>query len=281
MAQHDFQSADSVEPSSDVRTAPPQKSAASGVGRALREIIETLVLAGIIFLAVRMVVLNFRVDGDSMLPNMHNEEMLLVNRNAYASLDLGPIGEVLPGSDDAADDDRFYPFDPPQRGDVIVFNPPTNSNKPYIKRVIGLPGEQVTFRGGSVFINGIELDEPYIEDATRCGGNSQCDLVVEPDSVFVLGDNRENSSDSRVFGAVPVDRIIGKAWVTYWPPSDLGFVPHEDYPGLPETPMADADRSRVPVVDASPGSADDERERPRRDRERRNRNTTVVGTPAP
>ncbi|MFN8593008.1 MAG: signal peptidase I [Thermomicrobiales bacterium] len=196
--------------------APVAKS--NQAGQAIREIIETLLLAALIFFLVRLVVLNFRVDGESMTPNLHNEEMLLVNRNAYRYVDVN-------GAD-------FYPFDPPSRGDVIVFDPPNRSDKPYIKRIIGLPGEHVTFGDGHVFINDQELDEDYIDQRTRCGQRDTCDVIVPEGSVYVLGDNRGNSSDSRVFGPVPLDNIIGKAWITYWPPSDIGFVPHRTYDGI-------------------------------------------------
>jgi signal peptidase I len=187
-------------------------------GRAVREIVETLLLAALIFFLVRLVVLNFRVDGESMVPNLHNEQMLLVNVNAYRFVDVN-------GED-------FYPFDPPERGDVVVFDPPNGSDKPYIKRIIGLPGEHVTFGDGQVFIDGEPLEEDYIERRTRCGQRDACDVVVPEGSVYVLGDNRTNSSDSRVFGPVPIDNVVGKAWLSYWPPSDIGFVPHEDYEEL-------------------------------------------------
>jgi signal peptidase I len=195
--------------------APPRAS--SQVSRTVREVVETLLLAALIFFLVRLVVLNFKVDGDSMLPNLTNDEMLLVNRNAYQHV-------AINGGD-------FYPFDPPERGDVIVFDPPNNSDKPYIKRIIGLPGEEVTFGDGHVFINGTMLEEDYITDRTRCGPTDKCDVVVPEDSVFVLGDNRRNSLDSRRFGSVPIKDIVGKAWLSYWPPADFGFVPHESYDG--------------------------------------------------
>jgi signal peptidase I len=193
-------------------TAPAAKNQA---GRAVREIVETLLLAALIFFLVRLVVLNFRVDGGSMLPNLDDGQMLLVNRNAYQFVEYGG--------------DRYYPFDPPERGDVIVFDPPNGSDKPYIKRIIGLPGEEITFGDGHVLIDGEPLEEDYIEDRTRCGRSDECDVVVPEGSVFVLGDNRNNSSDSRVFGPVPVENVVGKAWLSYWPPDDVGFVPHEDY----------------------------------------------------
>jgi signal peptidase I len=192
----------------------------------VREVVETLLLAALIFFLVRLVVLNFRVDGASMVPNLENGQMLLVNRNAYRYVDLN-------GS-------HLYPFDPPERGDVIVFDPPTGSDKPYIKRIIGLPGEEVTFGDGHVFIDGVLLDEEYIEAPTRCGRSDTCDVVVPEGSIYVLGDNRRNSSDSRVFGTVPVDNVIGKAWLSYWPPADFGFVPHESYASDEVEPAAAA-----------------------------------------
>ncbi len=258
-------------------TATPKPG--SSAGRAVREIVETLLLAALIFFAVRLVVLNFKVDGQSMAPNLHNEEMLLVNRNAYRSIDLGWLHGILPGEDDP-DDAAFYPFSPPERGDIIVFDPPTRSNKPYIKRIIGLPGEQVTFAEGHVFVNGKLLEEPYIVDETTCGRNEECDVVVPEGQVYVLGDNRTNSSDSRVFGPVPIGNVIGKAWFAYWPPSDAGLVPHHDYPGIPETVAAAATPVASPVATA-------EQERPRRNREDRprrergERRSEVAATPAP
>jgi signal peptidase I len=208
--------------------APRAPSSKSQAGRAVREIVETLLLAALIFFLVRLVVLNFRVDGESMLPNLDDGQMLLVNRNAYQYFDFG--GE------------HYYPFDPPERGDVIVFDPPTGSDKPYIKRVIGLPGEEVTFGDGKVFIDGELLDEDYIEERTGCGRRLEyCDVVVPDGYVYVLGDHRTNSSDSRTFGAVPVGNIVGKAWLSYWPANDVGFVPHESYAhDAPETESAPA-----------------------------------------
>jgi signal peptidase I len=132
--------------------AEPAPSAKHQAGRAVREVVETLLLAALIFFLVRLVVLNFRVDGESMLPNLDDGQMLLVNRNAYQYFDING--------------NRYYPFDPPERGDVIVFDPPTGSDKPYIKRVIGLPGEEVTFGDGNVFIDGEPLPEDYIKDRT-------------------------------------------------------------------------------------------------------------------
>lgn len=196
---------------------------------ALREIVETALIAILIFVLVRTLVLNFRVDGSSMLPSLVNGEMLLVNRNAYHTFDLYSLVDWVPGVNHA-EAKEFTPFDGPHRGDVIVFDPPVTSDKPYIKRVIGLPGDTVEIKGGSVYVNGIKLDETYLHgDTTDCQPRA-CDPVEVPEGhVFVLGDNRAHSSDSRYFGVVDIDSIVGKAWITYWPIGHIGSVPTADY----------------------------------------------------
>jgi signal peptidase I len=208
----------------------PQRKRAGGT-RAVREVVETLLLAVVIFVAVRLIVLNFRVDGSSMAPNLQNQEMLLVNRNVYFHFDLNDIRNLLPG-DDREGEDIVYLFHPPERGDIVVFDPPVESPKPYIKRVIGLPGERVSIDNGFVYIDGQQLNEPYIDGAISECNRDACSWTVEDGQVFVMGDNRRNSSDSRMFGAIEVDDIIGKAWITYWPADEIDFVPHYDYPDL-------------------------------------------------
>jgi signal peptidase I len=200
--------------------------------RAVREIIETILLAALIFFGVRLLVLNFKVDGQSMTPNLENNELLLVNRNAYEDVDLNDWLNKLPFVDRDGEW-VLYEFSPPDRGDIIVFDPPNKDDKPYIKRVIATEGETVEFRDGFVYVNGLKLDEPYIRDGITDCQNCQATIVPEG-SVFVLGDNRRNSSDSRAFGPVPIENIIGKAIVTYWPIEDIGRVPHYDYPDFTE-----------------------------------------------
>lgn len=209
----------------------PQRAKPAGRG-AVREVIETLVLALLIFLAVRLVVLNFKVDGNSMRPNLLNGELLLVNRNAYWSFDFNAVLDRVPGVDREGEW-IFTPFHAPERGDIVVFNPPNGSGEPYIKRVIALEGETVEIRDGSVYVDDVELDEPYIDEGiTECLSNSCDPVTVEEGEVFVLGDNRRNSSDSRSFGPVPIENLIGKAWVVYWPLDEGGIVPHYDYPEI-------------------------------------------------
>lgn len=180
---------------------------------AIQEIVETLLLAVLIFVGVRSIVLNFRVDGQSMEPNLQNGEMLIVNRRAYVHFNIS----WLPWESKSSGD--WYPFGKPSRGDIIVFNPPTQHTEPYIKRIIGLPGEKISVHDGAVYINDQRLNEPYLTSATEWRGIATQDVTIPQGDVFVMGDNRNNSSDSRVFGPVQISSIIGRAWIAYWPPS--------------------------------------------------------------
>ena len=152
----------------------PQETTKKRSG-ALRETIETMILALIIFFGVRQLVLNFQVDGHSMDPNLDNGEMLLVNRHAYETYNLSSLVNWLPFIE--LDEHTITPFGAVERGDIVVFDPP-NDDKPYIKRIIGLPGDEVTFNNGQVFVNGHMLEEDYIEDRTRCQRNDFCDVIV-------------------------------------------------------------------------------------------------------
>jgi signal peptidase I len=223
---------DTLQPETD---SPPEGSSATSErarrrGGIAREIIETALIAILIFVAVRSLVLNFRVDGSSMLPNLVDGEMLLVNRNAYDSFDLYTFVDWIPGVEHA-NAKEVTPFDGPDRGDIVVFDPPVASSKPYIKRVIGLPGETVEIRDGSVYIDGVRLEEDYVEDGITDCGQRECNIITVPEGhIFVMGDNRRNSSDSRFFGPVEIDAVQGKAWVVYWPISEVGRIDVADYP---------------------------------------------------
>jgi len=196
---------------------------------AVWELVETLLLALIIFVGVRSVILNYRVDGMSMEPNLHNGEMLIVNRREYSHLDLAKLVDWIPGIH-VTTGTSWYPFRPPQRGDIIVFMPPGVTSEPYIKRIIGLPGDQISIHDGGVYVNSKRLDESYLRSDTSWRGIAGDNTyTVQSGNVFVLGDNRNNSSDSRVFGEVPIGNIIGKAWLAYWPPSEMGVLPQPNY----------------------------------------------------
>ena len=189
-----------------------------------REIVETAILTVVIFLAVRAMVLNYKVEGLSMAPTLQHGQHLLVNRAIYFNLDADLVHRVWPGA--AAVNDRVYFFTPPQRGDIVVLWPPNSSDRPYIKRVIALPGETVAIRDGIVTVNGVPLDENY----TRApAAYTMTPRKVAPGEYFVLGDNRNNSSDSHLFGTVAADHIVGKAWLSYWPASQVGLLPDATY----------------------------------------------------
>ncbi len=182
-------------------TAPANQARRSHL---LREIVETVLLTAAIFLVVNTATGRFRIEGDSMEPNLHNGEYVLIDKVSYL-LHL------------------------PERGDVVVFTPP-NNDRDYIKRIIGLPGDKVEIKGGQVYVNGVVLDEPYLKGTIR---NDMSTRTVEEGRYFVLGDNRNNSSDSRSFGSIAPQSIVGRAWLVYWPPADWGTVPHHTYAAVP------------------------------------------------
>lgn len=208
----------------------PKASNVNGTVRAIREIAETLLLAVVLYVAVRAVVMPYEVDGASMEPNLHNHERVLVNRLSYTTFDLNEILDWIPFVDREGEW-IFHPFGEPERGDVVVLNPPVDSDKPYIKRIIGLPGETVVIQDGHVYIDGVMLDEEYIDGPiTNCTGRADnCEVTVPEGYVYVLGDNRGNSSDSRSFGVVAIDEIQGKAFFTNWPLDAIGPISHGEY----------------------------------------------------
>jgi len=162
----------------------------------IREIIETLLLTFFIFWLVHSLIGRYRIDGSSMNPTLLDGEYLVINNLSYL-------------------------LDEPEVGDIIVFRHPRNELN-LIKRVIGLPGDNVKIDNGTVWVNGEALDEPYIAASPNYSG----EWDVPPDTIFVLGDNRNNSSDSHSWGFLPEENLLGKAFFVYWPPADWGEVPH-------------------------------------------------------
>jgi signal peptidase I len=161
----------------------------------LVDILETLLLSVVLFFLINAVSARIRIDGSSMEPNLHHGEFVIVSKVNYK------LGE-------------------PERGDVVVFDFPRNITEEYIKRVIGLPGEKIKIKDGQVYVNGAILTEPYLMVEPRYEG----EWVVEEDELFVLGDNRNNSSDSHNWGTVPMENVVGEALIVYWPPSSWGLV---------------------------------------------------------
>ena len=177
---------------------PSQGGRGSRLVRFLREVLETVLPALLIALLINVFVGQAtRVEGQSMEPSLHTDQRLVVEKVSY----------------------RFHG---PQRFDVVVLRLPSQGEELLIKRVIGLPGETVEFKNGRVYINGEQLDEPFTVDETRPGRNGT--VTVPPLHVYVLGDNRDRSNDSRSFGPVPIDNVVGRAWLSYWPPEDVGLV---------------------------------------------------------
>ncbi len=161
----------------------------------LVDVLETLILSVVLFFLINALSARIKVDGSSMEPTLHNGEFILVSKVNYK------VGE-------------------PQRGDVVVFDFPRNITQEYIKRVIGLPGEQIRIDGGKVYVDGQPMMEPYIQTAPTYQGNWE----VPEGNLFVLGDNRNNSSDSHNWGMVPLENVVGEAFFIYWPPNYWGTV---------------------------------------------------------
>jgi signal peptidase I len=213
----------------------------SSAGSALRELLETVLFILLIFFIFRGVVQNFRIEGQSMEPSFHDRQYIWVNKVVYFHFDYNAPLRILPGYRDLPTQ-IVYPYRTPQRGDVVVLEPPgydgQGSAEDYIKRVIGLPGEMIQIKDGLVYIDGEPLLEGtaeggYIAGTTDCYGGRLCQPYTIPEGhVVVLGDNRGNSQDSRTWPgepALPYDRIVGKAWLSYWPQEDWGIIASPSY----------------------------------------------------
>lgn len=161
-----------------------------------REIIETIVLTLLIFLVIRFAVQSYRVDGSSMQPGLYSNEYVLVNKISYL-------------------------FHAPERGDVVVFHYPRDTSQDFIKRVVGLPGDIISIDSTTVRVDGVLLNEPYISQ--RANPSAQV-WKVPADDYFVMGDNRPVSDDSRYWGFVPKDDLVGKAVAVYWPFNDWELI---------------------------------------------------------
>ena len=185
------------------------------------EIATTVALAVILYFVIQtFVVQTFRVEQESMLDTLQPDQHLLI--------------------------DKLTPrFDDYSRGDIVVFHPPADwalenapDGTPFIKRVIGEPGDVVAIKDGAVYVNGVKLDEPYVHYPIDVG---QWDEITVPaGNLIVMGDHRDASVDSRVFGPVPIENIIGRAVLRFWPLSTLGIVQTPTYPDVPDAPDAAA-----------------------------------------
>lgn len=186
----------------------------------VRELIETVILALLIFLALQFSVQNFRVEGSSMQPTLEEGQYILVNKLLYLRFDPQNVLKFLPFIDSERTN-FLFPISSPERGEVIIFHFPRDPSRDFVKRVIGEPGDTVEIKRGAVFVNGVELDEDYIDRPDR---GSMAPFDVGENEYFVLGDNRRASNDSRDWGTVPAELVIGKAWVNYWPLEQAGIL---------------------------------------------------------
>ncbi|MEA4908750.1 MAG: signal peptidase I [Chloroflexi bacterium] len=186
--------------SSDLKTEPTRSTQSFTVwGRFLLETLQTILLALVLYLLIDAVVARVRVENISMKPTLDPGEFIIVNKLAY----------------------RLGDF---QRGDIIIFHFPQNVQDDYIKRVIGLPEDVIDVRNGTVHVNGQPMDEPYIVTPPEYMG----EWIVPDDTLFVLGDNRNQSSDSHIWGFVPIENVIGRALVVYWPLDKMQILDHPD-----------------------------------------------------
>jgi signal peptidase I len=175
---------------------PPTRKAKSSSARIFVDWVVVIAIALLVAFLVRGFVLaHFVVDGSSMSPTLESGDRVFVNKLSYRLHD-------------------------PNRGDVVVLHQISGaSERDLIKRVIALPGEEIEMRSCQVFIDGAALDEPYLDPATQsgsCGGDFAAELVPA-DSVFVMGDNRGGSQDSRQLGPIEYDDLVGRAFVVFWP----------------------------------------------------------------
>ncbi len=163
---------------------------AKKLGLLVFEVIKVVLISLAIIVPIRLFLVQpFYVEGASMEPNFYDKEYLIINEISYR-------------------------FDQPQRGEVVIFKSPTDDRVYYIKRVIALPGEAIEMRAGQVYINNQELKESYI---AKFSNDDYAQVTLKEDQYYLLGDNRTNSHDSRKFGPVAQERIIGKVWLRGWP----------------------------------------------------------------
>ena len=226
---------------------PAEPSASRRGFGCLLEIVETLVLTLVIYLLIHNFIAQpFEVDQNSMMPTIQPREYVLIDK-------LSP---------------RFNDY---QRGDVVVFQPPEDYQQggiPFIKRVIGIPGDTVSLENGEVFItppggSPVRIDEPYV--AVDADGRavptqprdapSTSEWTVPAGSYFVMGDNRLQSQDSRVFGPIERELIVGRAWMRYFPLDRIGFIQRPEYAELPDQPDGEAARRPAWVPYALGGSS--------------------------
>ena len=171
-----------------------KKDIKKGKKSMIRELLETVISAGIIaFIIITFIGQVTVVRGASMEPTLHNNERLIANKISYR-------------------------FETPERGEIIIFRPPLEIKRNYIKRIVGIPGDKIEIANGEIYLNDKKLEESYVKNRSY---ENMPTTIVPDNSFFVLGDNRPNSSDSRYWGFVPRKNVVGKAWVIFWPLNEI------------------------------------------------------------
>ena len=209
----------SADDDKDIEIQKPSSEARQGFWSEARLLFRDLIFA-LMFatLMVVFVVQPVKVEGTSMLTRLHDGDRIFVNKLIY------------------------YGVPKLQRGDIVVFWYPNDPSKNYIKRIVGLPGETVEVREGRVFINSVELSEPYLDPHLNISHMTLQPVLVKDHYYFVMGDNRDNSSDSRYWGLVPEKYIYGKALFRYWPLADASIITHDGaYQNIPPRVGRDRD----------------------------------------
>lgn len=216
-----------IDDDKDIQVERPENSSRNNLwteGRLLlRDLVFALMIAALV---VVFIVQPVKVEGTSMLPRLHDGERIFVNKLIYY------------------DEYRWAPK--VERGDIVVFWFPDDPSKSYIKRVIGLPGDSVEINEGVVRINGRDLNEQYLDSRFNLTHRTQPRIYVRPNYYFVMGDNRDNSSDSRIWGLVPKKYIYGKALFRYWPLTAASVIHHENI--TPVLPPPSTERPDMPEL---------------------------------
>ena len=184
---------------SDIKKIPTIKSF-------IKELFQTIILGIAIFAILQVSLQPYKVEGSSMHPTMESGDFVIVNKITYWEI---PFYESI---------NHQYLFTGPRRGDLVVFDYPFDPSRKFVKRVIAIPGDTLEIKSGSVIINSKVINEPYVYHPSY---DNVRPITIPRGSYYVLGDNRQNSQDSRSFGLISSENISGKALISYWPISNL------------------------------------------------------------
>ena len=224
-----------VDDDKDIQVQKPEQASRNDLWSEARLLLRDLIFALMIAaLVVVFIVQPVKVEGTSMLPRLHDGERIFVNKLIYY------------------DEYRWAPKI--DRGDIVVFWYPDDPSKSYIKRVIGLPGDHIEVNEGVVRVNGQDVEESYLDPRLNLSHRSLAEQIIKPNYYFVMGDNRDNSSDSRIWGLVPKKYIYGKALFRYWPLTSASVIHHEDLTPAerPLTPRYAPDFQHTPELPERP-----------------------------